>query len=111
MAWLLTRDEKDTGFFSSNYLDYSDAPNSLDTTFRLSEGFLGEANGFLIPNGGLRDYDVYSLGYLWNGTYNFDANNSFWFFNDSWSFVTPNVTIYDSTGVPVSFGFGGDTYN
>lgn len=114
MAWANTWDERITGFFSSDYLDYSDAPDTpgsiipgkADSDFWLGEGVSWSADGFLIPDNGKADADVFDLGYLYRGNYSFIADISSWFIYDSWGSHTPTIIIYDKNGTIVSSGTG-----
>lgn len=99
MSYSSTYDEKATGFYSSYASDYSDAPYSTGTIFKLAEGSLKAAYGLLSANGGVADYDSYSMGTLSAGTYTVTAASSFWFYGSDYaSYITPSVYIYDSQG-------------
>ena len=107
MAYVLTFDEKQTGYYSIYASAYSDAPASIGTKFTLAKGIT--AYGLLSNTGFIADLDAYSMGLLYGGTYSVSASNANWFFGTGYSwFVTPAVNIYNSVGAWVAGGANGN---
>ena len=103
MAYIVTNDEKQSGYYSSNSTDYSDAPANMNSSFTLAEGLYNAAHGLLGNYGNSADTDVYSMGNLFAGSYSVKASVGFWFYGTGYaSYITPQVAIYNSKGVLVS---------
>jgi len=101
MAYSITYDEQDTGFFSTNANAYTDAPNSTSTQFYLAPGLINAAKGLLTAVSGFGDRDAYSLGFLYAGTYTFSASGGFWFFGSGYaSFPAPTLSVFLIRNVP-----------
>ena len=108
MAYTLTYDEKYYGFFSSTASAYPDAPNSLATSFVIAPN--SNASGLLTAKNNVADTDVYAMGTLAKGTYSVDASNAYWFFGTGYSnYVSPVVTVYNSSGGVVAGGYYSST--
>ena len=104
MAYTLTYDEKYYGFFSSTASAYPDAPNSLATSFVIAPN--SNASGLLTAKNNVADNDVYAMGTLAKGSYSVDASNAYWFFGTGYSnYVSPVVTVYNSSGGVVAGGY------
>jgi len=108
MAYTLTYDEKYYGFFSSTASAYPDAPNSLATSFVIAPN--SNASGLLTAKNNVADNDVYAMGTLAKGSYSVDASNAYWFFGTGYSnYVSPVVTVYNSSGGVVAGGYYSST--
>jgi Ca2+-binding RTX toxin-like protein len=106
MAYSSTYDEKATGFYSYYASNYTDAPGNLFSSFYVAAGLVNKASGLLTAGWYTADTDVYSLGTLSAGTYSVNASNSYWFYGSGYSnYVSPTVTIYNSSGQVVTGGY------
>ena len=116
MAYTSTVDERYIGLFISKRAGEYDASGSFGNGYQI--GQYQTAYGSLVLLGYRADFDLYALGTLNSGTINVSASSSTW---DSfstldgdgigWSFITPTIYLYNSSGQQVASGFGSLSYS
>ena len=96
MAYFSNVDERYAGGFLSQHVDAYDAPNTINSLYRLAENTYGYGN--LTDAYISADVDVYSLGSLTTGHYKLDVDEYNWDYSNFGYGSISNFSILNSYG-------------